>query len=100
MYKSCLFLLKEHPKLMGGGAAGFLVIQVIAFVLALMWWFPIPPEYDTFGLMESARIGRFVVRCISTLIYMLLIGAYVRDILQRDNLVFHQRQWETCHTRK
>lgn len=82
--------------MMGGAAAAFLVIQVIAFILALMWWYPIPPAYDTFGLMESARIGRFVVRCISTLVYMLLLGAYVRDILQRDKIIFDQRQWGTC----
>jgi len=81
---------------MGGAAAAFLVIQVIAFILALTWWYPIPPVYDTFGLMESARIGRFVIRCISTLVYMLLLGAYMRDIIQRDKIIFDQRQWGTA----
>lgn len=81
---------------MSGAAVAFLVVQVIAFILALVWWYPIPPIYDTFGLLESARIGRFVVRCISTLIYMLLLGAFIRDIIQRDKVVLEERHWGTC----
>ncbi|CAL8127195.1 unnamed protein product [Orchesella dallaii] len=85
----------EMPKLMGGAAIAFLVLQIVAFILALIWWYPIPPDQDQFGLLESARISRFVVRCISTLVYILVLGTYMWNILQRDKLVLDQSHWST-----
>jgi hypothetical protein len=62
------------------GALAFLILQVVAFILTLCWWYPILPNEDPFGLYESARIGRFVVRTLATIAYMAVLGIYAREL--------------------
>lgn len=80
-----------------GGAGSFLILQIVAFITTLCWWYPIPLHEDPFGLLESARVGRFVVRTFATLGYMTVILLYVRRLkiqaeMEERNAVFGYRK--------
>jgi len=76
--------IQESPRVIAGGGFTFLILQGVAFVSCLCWWWPIPYTEDPFGLYEAARISRFVIRALATIAYMALLGMYARTLIVRE----------------
>jgi len=90
-------LIQESPRVIAGGGFTFLILQGVAFVSCLCWWWPIPYTQDPFGLYETARIGRFVIRALMTIAYIALLGMYARTLIVRERnsasrAVFHKSE--------
>ncbi|XP_021960151.1 uncharacterized protein LOC110856018 [Folsomia candida] len=87
----------EETRIILVAAGIFLILQIIAFITTWCWWYPIPPLEDPFGLLESSRIGRFVVRTFATIGYMIVLAFYVRHLrikleLEERHAVFGYRK--------
>jgi len=70
--------------------AVYILVQFIAFIVSLVWWYPIPRAWDELGLLEAARIGRFVLRVVGTLVYIGVMAAYARKVHQEDKDMFYR----------